>query len=90
VRKLEKAVVKPVDKWAKEHKVISLIIDYAGWPDRAYLFPSGVHIYIEFKRPGKKPRELQKVRLRTLVEYKQLAYSFDSAAEAIAELEQHL
>ena len=90
MRKLERAVVKPVDKWAKEHKVISLIIDYAGWPDRCYLFPDGTHIYIEFKRPNKKPRELQKVRLRTLVEYGQLAYYSDNANEAIGLLEQYL
>jgi hypothetical protein len=90
VYKLEKDVVKPVTRWAKDHKVVSIALDYAGWPDRMYIFPKGAVVFIEFKRPGKKPRKLQAVRLRTLVDYKQKAYTFDNAAAAIRILEQEL
>ena len=89
-RKLEKVVGRKVDAWAKEHKVLSFVLDYAGWPDRVYLLPNGAHVYIEFKRPGKAPRKLQSVRLGTLVDYKQKAYYCDNAAEAIKILKDSL
>lgn len=34
-----------------------------GWPDKVYISRTGVHVYIEYKRPGKKPRKLQDHRL---------------------------
>lgn len=30
-----------------------------GWPDRLLLGPRGQHAFVEFKRPGEKPRPLQ-------------------------------
>lgn len=38
----------------------------AGVPDRIILMPSGKIGFVEVKTPGKKPRPLQKVRIRTL------------------------
>lgn len=38
----------------------------AGVPDRIILMPSGKIGFVEVKTPGKKPRSLQKVRIRTL------------------------
>ena len=38
---------------------------YDGMPDRIVVF-SGCVIFVETKRPGKKPRELQKIRLEEL------------------------
>lgn len=30
-----------------------------GWPDRLFLIPGGKPLFIEFKRPGAKPRKFQ-------------------------------
>ena len=38
-----------------------------GWPD-THIFRKGVMYHIEFKRPGKQPRELQLYRIRKLQE----------------------
>jgi hypothetical protein len=39
----------------------------AGWPDRLFLLPGGKPLFMEFKRPGGRPRPLQLERLDTLV-----------------------
>lgn len=41
----------------------------AGVPDRIILMPSGKIGFVEVKTPGKKPRLLQKVRIRTLQKF---------------------
>lgn len=66
----------------KELQIENKVVDYAkrrrwivlklnnqwskGWPDRLFISPTGVHVYIEFKRPGNVPTELQKKRMRDL------------------------
>ena len=30
-----------------------------GWPDRCFFGPLGLHFFVEFKRPGKKPTPKQ-------------------------------
>jgi hypothetical protein len=40
----------------------------AGWPDRIFLIPGGLPLFMEFKRPGYVPRPLQYQRLETLVQ----------------------
>ena len=39
---------------------------WAGAPDRVCLWPGGRVAFVELKRPGKKPRPLQKKRLEQL------------------------
>src|SRR4051812_29947491 len=39
----------------------------AGHPDRLFLVPGGRPLFMEFKRPGDRPRPLQLHRLETLV-----------------------
>ena len=41
---------------------------HAGYPDRIVLLPGGRIIFVEFKRPGEKPRLLQKKRGERLKE----------------------
>lgn len=40
----------------------------AGWPDYLVLGDNGLHFFIEFKKPGGKVTELQKMRHEGLVE----------------------
>lgn len=39
---------------------------YAGMPDRIVLLPKGKVGFVEVKRVGEKPREIQKVRIKRL------------------------
>ena len=39
-----------------------------GWPDRVFINRWGFHVYIEFKRLGKKLRRLQEYRISQLQE----------------------
>jgi len=66
-----------VKDWCKAHNI--LFIKFTpkgekGWPDRIAITPKGVHIWVELKRKGKKPTELQRHRMETL--RKQNAYVF--------------
>ena len=38
-----------VEQHAKKTGWVVLILDYGGWPDRLFVSPTGVHVYIEFK-----------------------------------------
>ena len=40
-----------------------------GWPDRLFFVPGGKPLFIEFKRPGKEARKLQKLIHRRLRHY---------------------
>lgn len=42
------------------------VIDYGGWPDRLFLSPSGIHHWIEFKKPTGDLAKRQKHRRRQL------------------------
>ncbi len=37
-----------------------------GWPDRLFIYPGPLYVFIEFKQPGKKPTEIQYHRLGQL------------------------
>lgn len=54
-----------------------------GYPDRLYLLPVGIPVFIEFKRPGEEPTERQLYRLNDLLRHNTIAGwtdSFDAAA----------
>ena len=66
---LESQIEKAVVEYAKKHGVLSLKLYNAfssGWPDRLFITKQGRHFYIEFKKPGEKPRTLQLHRMEQL------------------------
>lgn len=50
---------------------------YDGMPDRLILYRGGV-VFIECKKKGKKPRKLQEIRLREIMDQRIPAYVIDS------------
>lgn len=54
----------------------------AGLPDRLILLPNGVHAFVEVKAPGKKPRELQKFRMKQLEDRGHRCYIVDTKEQA--------
>jgi hypothetical protein len=59
-------------------------------PDRIFIFPSGLLIFIEFKAPGKKTTEKQKREATRLTKYGQLVYLIDDVAAGNALVDRHL
>lgn len=53
-----------------------------GLPDRLILLPNGVHAFAEIKAPGKKPRELQKYRIKTLEDRGHRCFIVDTKEKA--------
>lgn len=77
-----------------EHEIEQYLVDevgaYGGWclkytssierglPDRLCMFPSGKSVWVELKRPGKKPTPIQHLQLTRLKQYNQTAIVIDS------------
>ena len=62
-----------------------------GWPDRVFINQEGVHVYIEFKRPGEKPRKLQEYRYKMLADRGCNVYTgIDDPHTAVTILRRHL
>jgi len=64
MRRLETSIEESWVLWVKQHYpdwfVIKLkAIGMRGWPDRLIIGPGPTLYFIEFKRPGEKPRKLQ-------------------------------
>jgi hypothetical protein len=57
-----------------------------GWPDITGHI-GGIHVEIEVKQPGEKPRKLQLARIRKLNENGAIAFWTDSVAEGMELLE---
>lgn len=91
--RLEKAEELEVKKWCKENRILAIKftpMGERGWPDRVFVFPTGVHVWIEFKRKGKKPTKLQYYRMGLLTEQGALVTWTDNAAYAIEYLQEVL
>jgi hypothetical protein len=72
---IEKRVVRKIKKLHPGVLCLKLrVLGDRGWPDRLWLFQNGVAVFIEFKRPGKKPRHEQLVKLKLL---RRLGYHAD-------------
>lgn len=61
---IEEGVRRDIGKWARSQGIdvyfLKLtILGHRGWPDRLILWPGRGILFIEFKRPGEKPRKLQ-------------------------------
>jgi hypothetical protein len=65
---LESSIENRVNEKAKEWGIICQKVKFveAGFPDRLYILPNGLHVWIEFKRPGEKPDQLQLYRMELL------------------------
>ncbi len=60
-----------------------------GWPDRVFINSSGVHLYMELKKSGKKVRKLQAYRIEQLLERNVLVFWTDFYDQAVGILDEH-
>lgn len=59
---LESDIETKVTEYSKEQGCLSLklnVLGRIGWPDRIYLYYGARVLFIEFKKPGEKPRKIQ-------------------------------
>jgi hypothetical protein len=89
VSKLEVSIEDKVVKWAKKHKFLTPKVKFveSGYPDRLFISPYGHTIFIEFKRPGEVPSDIQYHRLSELTKRGIPATWSDSVHESIRILE---
>jgi hypothetical protein len=67
---LEKSVEKAINKYAKRMNVLTYKFTspaHRGVPDRIFVAPSGMVGFLEIKRPGRKPTDLQTREIQKLV-----------------------
>lgn len=86
---LEKDIESRVVAWATKKDFLCPKFQSSenGWPDRLFISPYGHTIFIEFKRPGEKPRKLQLYRISEIIKRGIPAFYCDSVADAIEILE---
>lgn len=85
----EADVSRKVLVWAKKNGLPSIRMVLAGsvstgWPDYVFILPGAKTVWIEFKRPGGKPTELQRSRINTLLDLGHAAFVVDDAQEGIS------
>lgn len=82
---LEKDIEGAVCRWAEANKFLVVKVKFVdiGYPDRLFISPKGHTIFIEFKRPGKKPDPIQHFRLSQLRMRSIPAYWCDTYIEAV-------
>ena len=86
---IEKRTRLLVLEWARGYDITVVVLKLTmlrGWPDRLFLWQGGGVLFVEFKKPGEKPRPLQK-HIHKLIEnlgFKvQVHDDIDRAVEAI-------
>ncbi len=80
-------------KWCKKQDILTIKFTPfgdCGWPDRICIMPGGLHVWMEMKRRGKKPRRLQDHRIQMLRIRGANAHWADCAEDAIEILEGYL
>lgn len=85
MRILEQSVEQPATDYAEKIGYISLKFTptgQRGWPDHLFINLYGHHVYIEFKKPKKKPSKLQLYRLKQLTQRGVSAYWTDNLSTA--------
>lgn len=85
----EAYIEKKVTEWAEDVGFIAIKFTPKGdrgWPDHLFISPTGDHIWIEFKRPGKKPTKLQWHRIHQILDNMGRAEYFDRSDKAISYL----
>ena len=83
---LEDHIEQAVCAWADSVKLVHVKFTpqgQRGWPDRLFLPPGGVPLWIEFKRPDEEPRKLQLHRIDVLKKNGYKVEVFDDAELAI-------
>jgi hypothetical protein len=75
--------------WCVQERIICEKVKFvtAGYPDRLSMLPTGLHVWIEFKRRGKKPEKNQLYRIAKLRSSGALAGWTDDSRIAIAAVE---
>jgi hypothetical protein len=65
---LEVNIENEVVAWAKKKGFLTPKVRFVevGYPDRLFISPTGHTIFLEFKRPGKKPEPIQAYRINEL------------------------
>src|SRR5580765_7258037 len=89
----ESKTEKDVKKWAEEVGILVVKMNLRGrkgWPDRIFILPNGLVLWVEFKRPGEQPRDLQAYVHRELRKRKQLVYVADHVADTISYIKAHM
>lgn len=84
--KLERSIEATVVHWAAEQGIPTLKLKLdanSGWPDRIFLLDKGRAAFIEFKRKGKRPTDLQHHRLAILTSLGHHACWAERAQDAI-------
>lgn len=87
----ESKVRDPVVAWAKQNGFLHFRMSFRpgvrqGVPDDLFIAPGGLHVWVEFKAPGKFPTELQMHRIHTLMQNGTAVFWADNKAQAIAAL----
>ena len=86
----ESNIESQVLRWCKDNDFLCIKFTPqgdVGWPDRIIIAPTGQHIWVELKAPGKKPRKMQDYRIEQLRRHGAVAVWFDDAEECIQFLE---
>lgn len=82
---LEKEIEKAVCEYAKGRGVLVIKMNAPsdrGWPDRMFIYCTHV-MWIEFKRPGKKLRKLQKLRVGQLEDHGMHVLTIDNTEDGV-------
>lgn len=82
---LESAIERKASDYAFSIGYISLkinIVGQRGWPDHLFINPYGGHVWIEFKKLGKKPSKIQEYRLHQLWDHNTEAHYTDNYEDA--------
>ena len=90
---LEKEIESKVVKWARAHNILARKMNGAGsvgWPDRLFVYPSGLHVYIEFKSPTGKVTENQRRMINELIDRHVTVSVVNSSDIGISFLQQFL
>ena len=84
VKKLERSVEGSFTRACKNRKVWCIKFGIRALPDVFVLLRTGRIVFVEFKRPGEKPRPNQKARIRKLRKFNFQVEVVDNNAEALA------
>lgn len=68
VLKLERGIENRTNEWARARGWLAHKVKFgdAGYPDRLYVNLYGYYVWIEFKRPGKEPEDIQYHRMEQM------------------------
>jgi hypothetical protein len=83
---LEKNIEKKIVDYAKKYDIISYKLNSEtskGLPDRMFITRTGVIFFVEFKRKGKTPNELQQFIINKLIKRKCLVSVIDDVDSGI-------